>query len=176
MSTAISVRLCPRCGGDGPFYEGHTTQCKPCRQQMTRDYRKRNPEAKREQDRTYYHANREKYAELRRQNFLANKERDLARMAEWRKANPDGHRETEARRRALKQENGTYPYKRQDIYDRDNGVCQLCGEDIDLSVLWPEDGFFSIDHIIPITKGGSDTPENVQASHLRCNIRKGNKE
>lgn len=131
---------------------------------------------KRERDRAYYHANKARKDAQRRANYLANVERDQARMAEWRKANPDGHRECEARRRALKADNGAHPYSRQEVFDRDGGVCGLCQTNIDSLLQWPHPGFFTIDHILPITKGGPDTFDNVQAAHLRCNIRKGNKE
>ena len=31
----------------------------------------------------------------------------------------------------------------------------------------------SADHIIPISKGGPDTPANLQAAHMACNAAKG---
>jgi 5-methylcytosine-specific restriction endonuclease McrA len=33
----------------------------------------------------------------------------------------------------------------------------------------------TIDHVLPISKGGLDTMENVALAHWICNIRKGNK-
>ncbi len=33
----------------------------------------------------------------------------------------------------------------------------------------------SIDHIVPITRGGTHTWDNAQLAHLLCNTRKGNK-
>jgi 5-methylcytosine-specific restriction endonuclease McrA len=32
-----------------------------------------------------------------------------------------------------------------------------------------------IDHLIPISKGGSDTLENVRPTHALCNLKKGNR-
>jgi 5-methylcytosine-specific restriction endonuclease McrA len=32
-----------------------------------------------------------------------------------------------------------------------------------------------IDHVIPISKGGTDTLDNVRPSHAKCNLSKGNK-
>lgn len=46
-----------------------------------------------------------------------------------------------------------------------NGVCALCGEDKTPS----------IDHIIPISKGGSDDLSNLQVLCSSCNSKKGNK-
>lgn len=33
----------------------------------------------------------------------------------------------------------------------------------------------SLDHIIPLSRGGHHTADNVQAAHLACNHRKGAK-
>jgi hypothetical protein len=56
--------------------------------------------------------------------------------------------------------------------------CHICGLEIDFSVPrqvgktgW-EKGLH-IDHLIPISKGGPDTLENVRPAHGRCNIDKG---
>lgn len=58
---------------------------------------------------------------------------------------------------------------------KSNGNCAICHEPIDTSVEWPNRRSFSIDHIIPISKNGSDEINNLQATHLRCNMQKGTK-
>lgn len=72
---------------------------------------------------------------------------------------------------AAKQE----PYLREDVFERDNWTCQLCQEPIDSELKWPDRHSPSIDHILPVSHGGDDTPANVQAAHLGCNIGKGNR-
>ena len=62
-----------------------------------------------------------------------------------------------------------------EIYERDGWVCGICGTAIDRTISWPDRMSASIDHIIPVSRGGSHVKENVQASHLRCNISKSNK-
>lgn len=47
--------------------------------------------------------------------------------------------------------------------------CALCGEGIDRSLKWPHPLSRSVDHIVPVSKGGSDELENLQLAHLRCN-------
>ena len=64
-------------------------------------------------------------------------------------------------------------YTRQEIFDRDAWVCQLCNGNIPKTAKSPHPMSASVDHIIPLDAGGSDSPENVQATHLRCNIAKG---
>ena len=50
--------------------------------------------------------------------------------------------------------------------------CALCGQIIDYSLRHPHPDSYSVDHIIPVARGGEDTYENKQAAHLRCNISK----
>jgi DNA-directed RNA polymerase subunit RPC12/RpoP len=50
------------------------------------------------------------------------------------------------------------------IYKRDDHECQYCGSKKDLT----------IDHVIPRSKGGQDTWENLVACCIKCNLKKGN--
>ena len=63
-----------------------------------------------------------------------------------------------------------------DCWDRDGGKCQICKKRIDLSVKWPHRNSMSVDHIVPLSKGGTDEASNVRAAHLGCNSRRGNKQ
>lgn len=61
------------------------------------------------------------------------------------------------------------------LMERDNNVCQICGEPCDKHDLrWGYSGPFypSIDHIKPMSKGGSHTWDNVQLAHMICNSNK----
>lgn len=89
--------------------------------------------------------------------------------AAYYQANKDKFADYGNRRRARILANGHEPYSRMDIYDRDGGVCQLCDEPVDLTIPYPELESFTIDHTIPICKGGPDTPENVATAHWGCN-------
>jgi 5-methylcytosine-specific restriction endonuclease McrA len=59
------------------------------------------------------------------------------------------------------------------LYWKAQGLCGICKQPIDTSIPYPEPMSFSVDHIIPVSKGGSERNENLQASHLSCNIAKG---
>jgi len=63
-----------------------------------------------------------------------------------------------------------------DCWERDGGKCQICLKRIDLSVKWPHRNSMSVDHIVPLSKGGTDEAANVRAAHLGCNSRRGNKQ
>lgn len=54
---------------------------------------------------------------------------------------------------------------RNKIFERDGFNCVKCGSTSDLT----------IDHIIPFSRGGQTTEDNLQTLCLKCNIRKGNR-
>ena len=74
-----------------------------------------------------------------------------------------------------------------DLFQRDKGICWLCGEKCnyqDKKLKVSENGrtymatgpdYPSIDHIIPLSKGGLHIWENVKLAHKKCNIKKSNK-
>lgn len=64
------------------------------------------------------------------------------------------------------------PYKRTEIFARDGWICQLCGEPVDPTVKAPDRRSASIDHVVPLSLGGDDTPANVQLAHFGCNSAK----
>lgn len=66
-------------------------------------------------------------------------------------------------------------YTRLEIFERDSWRCGICGGDIDREAKFPARLGASIDHIVPISRGGHDTRANVQAAHYGCNSRKQNR-
>ena len=62
-----------------------------------------------------------------------------------------------------------------DLIARDGNTCGICGEPIE-GTRYPHPMSASIDHIIPISLGGPHTLTNARATHLRCNIRRGNRD
>lgn len=66
-----------------------------------------------------------------------------------------------------------YEWFRESIYELGEATCGICCEPINLSAAWPDPESLSIDHIIPVSRGGDNSLHNLQASHLICNIKKG---
>jgi 5-methylcytosine-specific restriction endonuclease McrA len=60
------------------------------------------------------------------------------------------------------------------IFVRDGGLCGICLEpvDRDLPALHPQAA--TLDHAVPLSKGGLHIPENVQLAHRACNSLKSN--
>jgi 5-methylcytosine-specific restriction endonuclease McrA len=59
------------------------------------------------------------------------------------------------------------------LLDRDGWVCYLCRRPIDPSYRYPHPLSATIDHVKPVSAGGSNTDENLRSTHWRCNIDKG---
>jgi 5-methylcytosine-specific restriction endonuclease McrA len=58
--------------------------------------------------------------------------------------------------------------------ERDDWTCRLCGSLIPPLASWPDPLFGTVDHVVPLNRGGTHTWSNVQAAHLRCNMSKNN--
>lgn len=57
-------------------------------------------------------------------------------------------------------------FNRRNIFARDANRCQYCGKRFPTSEL-------SLDHVIPRSRGGETTWENIVCSCVKCNVRKG---
>lgn len=60
------------------------------------------------------------------------------------------------------------------VFDRDNGVCQMCGKVLGEKVtdgscvgLWKNDAVFVCDHIVPLCKDGKDWYENSDMTNFQ---------
>lgn len=65
-------------------------------------------------------------------------------------------------------------FDKRDVFARDEWNCQLCGEPVERGAKFPHPDSPSLDHIIPISRGGDHIPSNAQCTHLSCNMRKSN--
>ncbi|NEP15290.1 MAG: HNH endonuclease [Leptolyngbya sp. SIO4C1] len=58
------------------------------------------------------------------------------------------------------------PLTRRNLLHRDGNTCQYCG--------YAGDGL-TLDHIVPRSRGGIDSWENIVTACVRCNVKKGNR-
>lgn len=63
---------------------------------------------------------------------------------------------------------GAYRMTRADIIARDGAICYLCGIEFPHNLL-------TIEHVIPLSRGGGHTPDNLRVACGPCNSRKGAK-
>jgi 5-methylcytosine-specific restriction endonuclease McrA len=177
-----------------------SSYCRECVNKEQREKHAENPEYMREAQRrsrekhrekrnaewrVYYEENKETLKELRKQRYhddpereqewnRAWRERNIERLKEYereyRRDNPEVKRRSEAKRRAQKRGAGfSETVDIEVLIERDEGVCHLCYRPcarIDAS----------IDHIVPLNKGGDHSYVNTALAHHRCNSRKRDKE
>lgn len=86
----------------------------------------------------------------------------------WRQENHEYVLARNRERKALKRGAISDGHTRFQVWKRDGGACQICGATLSRKS-WHED------HVVPLSKGGTDTLGNVQATCPPCNIRKGDK-
>ena len=68
----------------------------------------------------------------------------------------------------VKRKREKVPFSRRNVLIRDERICQYCGREVSLSE-------FQLDHVIPRSRGGLSTWENLVTSCMRCNRRKANR-
>ena len=120
----------------------------------------------------YYDKNKKQINARIKTYRLAHKKEMANRNKAYRLRNPDKWREYWRKRRASKRGVKHEAYATNYIFERDNWVCQICGRKINRKLKYPNPRSGSIDHIVPLSKGGNDSPINIQATHLRCNLGK----
>ena len=99
-------------------------------------------------------------------------ERNRRRNAEMpmRQRYPAQFAAKDARRRMRVAEATVEKFDPRDVFERDGWVCQLCQERVDPELAYPDPLSKSLDHIVPISKGGAHSFANGQLAHLRCNV------
>ena len=65
--------------------------------------------------------------------------------------------------------------KHRKIIAKDEPPCHICGQPIDYQAHHLHPHAFTIDHITPRNRGGTDTLDNLAAAHRKCNRDKSDK-
>jgi hypothetical protein len=78
-------------------------------------------------------------------------------------------------RRARLRGNDAERFEPIEVYERDGWTCGICALPVDPALTWPDPLSVSLDHITPVSLGGSHTRENTRCSHLGCNSKRGNR-
>jgi hypothetical protein len=137
-------------------------------------YRGRNKEKLLEKSRQYRIKNRDKLLKIQRENYYTDRDRSIEAAMNWKRNNRERATEIQNRRRARKITTQVEKINPIIIFERDNWICGICGEPVDMELVGKNPMAKSLDHIIPLSRGGSHTVDNVQLAHFSCNMRKGN--
>lgn len=157
-------KFCTRCNLEQPLtnfvirsasVDGLSQHCKPCRRILKAEE---------------YARNGETYAATRRVAYLAARETRLEWQRQWSAANREKRAEMRHRRRALLRGSTVGPVDLDALW---TGDCPLCALPILPELVAPDPMSRSLDHIIPLARGGTHEQSNLQWTHLRCNLRKG---
>jgi 5-methylcytosine-specific restriction endonuclease McrA len=151
--------------------------CKSCVNKRVSEYRQANPEKVRKQKAAFYRRHKEKLHDQYRQYRLRNKQQILQYRIDyylknksvvnhknkmWRDANPDKINKYSASRRARKLKATTFIIIAKDWRKLRSGVCFYCGFI----------GQTSIDHVIPLSRGGLHGIGNLVEACISCNCSK----
>jgi 5-methylcytosine-specific restriction endonuclease McrA len=116
------------------------------------------------------------YVEQQRES---DRRRRDARKAEGqpspRQLRPATYAKSDAKRRMQKVAATLETFEPREIFERDQWTCQLCQRPVDDTIAWPAPLSPSLDHIVPISKGGDHSRANSRLAHLACNSSRGNR-
>lgn len=121
--------------------------------------------------------NEEFYSVYPTQKYCSTKCKRKARQIRYKENHPEAYAESKRLNRHIKRAikyNCVYEYEitLPKVIHKDNCICQICGKKCDVNdKSWGSCGplYPSIDHIVPLSKGGSHTWDNVQLAHMICN-------
>jgi len=193
MNTVMN-KTCPKCGSTERVKRGNSDRCAECNRHTVRAWKAKNKAKVEEYNKQWYSKNVDRINEKRRSRYPDIAESDREKSKAWSKKNPDKKaksgekwrannpdkvrdrvrkwqannpgkvRELHRRRRArIKGADGDISdFEWQNILEFYNHTCLCCGATEELTQ----------DHVIPLSKGGSHSPDNIQPLCRTCNLRK----
>ncbi|EMT38135.1 HNH endonuclease [Thermoanaerobacter thermohydrosulfuricus WC1] len=152
--------------------------------ERNRQWRESNKERKKERDKKYYLVNKDRIRELQRKYREENKDKVRVYLERWKVENSEQYKEAyktwrkehkelvrayqrnyKARK---KQASGTHTGEDiKKLYAEQDGKCFYCGKELE--------GEFHVDHKVPLSRGGSNSPDNLVLACPSCNLQKNDK-
>lgn len=186
--TAKNGKPCKRCGTSEWYSNG---SCKCCSAEHGREWRIANPEKERARHQRNGHKRIAEMTEQARERERArdrkrnaenpgrrgkyphkwheqNKERDRQRINEWMRSHPEERVRYEHARRSRKSASGgSYTVVEwKGLVAHYGNKCLCCGR---------SDVALTVDHVVPVSKGGTSNIDNLQPLCLSCNSKKQDK-
>jgi 5-methylcytosine-specific restriction endonuclease McrA len=172
------VRTCTGCDETKPLEEfhrdhrsvdGRCARCKVCSKVANRAKYERNKESVAARMAAYYRENAEHLRKVNGERKARERldpeyrKRETAFSREWRRRNPRKVQAANARARAWGRYDPDWTDQEwADLLERSDYACLCCGSIEDLTP----------DHVIPLSRGGANTIDNIQPLCLPCNRRK----
>lgn len=125
-------------------------------------------------EKAHYQANKERIKAYSKAYYQLHKKKLNTRGKVWRKANPQKAKEASQKRRASMYKTTIETIKEKIVFLRDGWICQHCKKRVHKRLKYPNPMAASLDHIIPLSEGGTHTYKNVQLTHFICNASKFN--
>jgi len=169
---------------------GRRSKCKVCFSAATKKWARDNPDKVSAYGKKYRRGNRKKYLaykvkyrlenkekikKARREHYWKNRDAILAKKREWVRNNPDkvsGHRERNKeayrlyavlRRTRIRGNGGSFTVQEwQELCEKYHNKCLCC----------KEEKFLTVDHVVPVSKGGTSNIDNIQPLCTSCNCTK----
>lgn len=177
--TADGLRICKVCNEGKPLSEyhkdsggtgGYRAQCKPCRNRYMKDYYLReDPEAKRARLKQYRLDNADRLRAVDMARYERDKDKRIALASENVKIR-------RARLAGVETDSGVTVSRLREIHG-DN--CCYCGIGMSFERRPRGEGIApnraTLEHILPISRGGSHTFDNTALACHRCNVSKNDK-
>lgn len=140
---------------------GFSSQCKECRRHQARDYKKAHRAEMTVYLRRWQVEHPERTRELRRNHYLRNTAKEKAAAKAHREANPILRRAYQRLRQVRVKGHWLTDAEWREVIEFYGDRCLKCGRQ-------PS----TVDHVIPVTCGGTDTKDNVQPLCRSCNSSK----
>lgn len=131
----------------------------------TAQYAAQNGDYMRAYSRQYYYENLGQCQENSREWKVENADHVASYKLAYNRANPDKTRAWNRRRR-VRANNGTGSHTAADEQaqlQRQRGLCYYCGDHVSA---------YHVDHVFPLSRGGSNDPSNIVIACAPCNLRK----
>ena len=177
-------RTCTKCGESLPATTEHfreiatkvglSSVCRTCLSERQKEYNERRYERMREYNSEYRKSHPEWTRKVKHESYMRNRESAIAKSKAWRLANPDKTKLTPERskikdeRKRLRKQGMIGSHTKQDlaiIFDKQEGKCFYCACEL---TDW------HVDHYIPVSRGGTNWPDNIVLACPQCNLAKGN--
>lgn len=199
MWYTASMKTCSRCHLDKPLDQfapsklyGHQSFCRACQSDYAKEYRAKNPDKVRKASADYHVKNRDKRLERAKADYQKNaeevkrrskdryqqnREAKLATNQRWRVENPERMAELNKQWRSENPERARINSNKRRVRALGAAGSHTAEEWEALKAMW---GYrcaycgialdrFHEDHVVPLTKGGTDGIENILPSCGSCN-------